>query len=298
MSAIAAAPSLAAALVFTVGTAAAAPARPAHDRPGTRTVAMLGITGGVGMDPKTLTSLEEIVLAALSAGGRFERVIGRTDIASVLGWEEKKQKMGCDESSACIAEVAGALGVDLIAAADLGRFGTVSMLTLKFIDAGTAKVLVRALRKVPTDADLPDVVPALVEEAIARLDAPAGATAAAPAAKSPAPAAAIAAPPEPARTGEAKAPGASGGTRTGFWIATGATVLAAGAGGYFVSTAMDGASRGATATDRAAADAARSDTERGALGASVSFGTAGVAAVAAAVLWWLERDAGPQPARP
>jgi len=242
--------------LLCASSASAAPAR-------AKSIALLGITGGAGSDARTIGSLEEVVLAALAASRRFERVVGRSDIASVLGWEGTRQKLGCEESIACIAEVAGALGVDFIAAADLGRFGTTTVLTFKLVDARSGRALSRVLRKVASDADLPDAVPPVVAEALEVL---------------------------PAAPGRAARP-----WRLPMWAGVGAAVVAAGAGAFFASASAGGASRTAGAPTQAAVDAARADAERGALGASVSFAAAGVAAAGAAVFWWLGRDASPEP---
>jgi len=145
---------IATALLF--GALLAAEAGPGA--PSGPSVALLGLTGGSGMDPRTLGSLEEMVLTALSDSGRFRRVVGRSDIASVLGWEANKQKLGCDESSSCVAEIAGALGVDFVAALDVGRFGEVYILSLKILETRRATVLARGKRKVAKESGLPDAV--------------------------------------------------------------------------------------------------------------------------------------------
>jgi len=74
--------------------------------------------------------------------------------------------------------------------------------------------------------------------------------------------------------------------------------LAAGAGAWFASSAYDGAARMSHAADRPAIEAARSDAESAVLGANLSFGAAGVAAVTGGVLWWLGHRAAAAPDGP
>jgi len=286
---------------------------PAPAAAGRRSVALLGITGGTGLDAKMLASLEEVVLAALSSEGRFARVVGRSDIASVLGWEEKKQKLGCDESSACIAEVAGALGVDVIAATDVARVGAYVLLSFKLIDARSGTALVRVTRKTASESEPVDALEPAVAEAFARAfpvlrlaAAPLAqdervpavalperrASSASPVPKEAVPAAALAstapAPRSSRAEGEQREPGVEGGrSRLATWCLLGAAAVAAGAGGYFVADAWSSTGAMAGAGDDAAYTKARADAKFATAGANVSFATAGVALATGVAVWWL-----------
>lgn len=134
--------------------AAAAPARPS--------IAMLGVSGGAGFDPRILTTIEELLLTDLQNLHRFE-VVGQSDIARLIGFERQKQMMGCSDS-ACMAEMAGALGVDYVMSADIGKLGEVTVVTSKLIDARKGSVVARASRTVSTDSALPAAVESLVRE--------------------------------------------------------------------------------------------------------------------------------------
>src|SRR6185295_5852068 len=51
-------------------------------------------------------------------------VTGKNDIAALLGLERQKQLLGCsDEQASCLAELAGALGVDGLLTGSLGKVG-------------------------------------------------------------------------------------------------------------------------------------------------------------------------------
>jgi TolB-like protein len=135
---------------------AAAGAPPA----GTVRLAVLALRGGEGFSEKALVTLEESLQQALAATRRFA-VVGRSDIASLLGLERQRQFVGCGDA-ACVAEIAGALGVGYLAAGDVGRVGDARVLNLKIIDVKTASVAARARRTVQTDAEL---LPALDDAA-------------------------------------------------------------------------------------------------------------------------------------
>src|SRR4051812_36888184 len=49
------------------------------------------------------------------------KVLTSHDVEAVLGMERQKQLMGCADDSSCLTEIVGALGVDGILLADLGR---------------------------------------------------------------------------------------------------------------------------------------------------------------------------------
>jgi len=142
---------------------------------------MLGITGGAGFDPKVVGTIEEMLLSAFDATGRFA-VTGQSDIARLVGFERQKQLMGCNDS-ACLAEIAGSLGVSYVASADLGKVGTRSVLTVKLIDVRKAEVAARVTRAVIDESALVDVVEEIARSLASAL---AGATAAAAASARPA----------------------------------------------------------------------------------------------------------------
>lgn len=134
---------------------------PARGAEAKLSVAFLGVTAGTGVDARTAATVEELLLAGLDETGGF-RVVGRSDVARLLGFEREKQMVGCSDG-ACAAELAGALGVRFIASADLGRLGSSTVLSAKVIDTQTAQVLVRATQTVADDGALPAAVDAIVK---------------------------------------------------------------------------------------------------------------------------------------
>jgi len=67
-------------------------------------------------------------------------VIGMDEVADMLTHEENKQMLGCDDES-CLAEIAGALGVDELVTGSLGRVGGSSAVNLRRIDMQAARVV-------------------------------------------------------------------------------------------------------------------------------------------------------------
>jgi hypothetical protein len=69
-------------------------------------------------------------------------VVSSRDLATLLGFERQKQLLGCNEES-CLAELAGALGVDALLKGDIGKLGEGYALTLKVLNAHNASVVAR-----------------------------------------------------------------------------------------------------------------------------------------------------------
>jgi TolB-like protein len=86
--------------------------------------------------------LSEVALTEAASFDRFE-IIGRSDIASMIGFEQQKKVLGCVEDSSCLAEIGGALGVDYVLIGSLGRLGTLYRVDLKVVDTKKARVLGR-----------------------------------------------------------------------------------------------------------------------------------------------------------
>lgn len=67
-------------------------------------------------------------------------MVSQADIKAMISVEKQKDLMGCD-SSACFAEIGGALGAERIVAGSLGRVGALYVVTIRLIDAGKGQVL-------------------------------------------------------------------------------------------------------------------------------------------------------------
>lgn len=129
-----------------------------------RSLAFVQLAGGAGYDAQRLETLEETLLTALGSNGYFVRVTGRSDLNTLLGFERAKALVGCSDND-CLVELAGALGVQYVGAADVGRIGEVTVLTLKIIEQGSGEVAARAMRQVRDDTALVDALSGVSRDA-------------------------------------------------------------------------------------------------------------------------------------
>ena len=66
--------------------------------------------------------------------------IGMDEIRDMLSHEANKQVLGCEESESCLAEIAGALGVDDLITGKLSKVGDQHVILIRRIDQRRAKV--------------------------------------------------------------------------------------------------------------------------------------------------------------
>jgi hypothetical protein len=115
---------------------------PAPGRQAARSrIAVLDVTAGQGISPGTAATLTAIVVADVGAAGLDAS--STREVATLLGFEDV----------ACIAEIAGALGVDLIVAGQVALIGSRYHLALQIIDPRKARVAARASRFVERSDD-------------------------------------------------------------------------------------------------------------------------------------------------
>ena len=122
-----------------------------------------------GVSRDTCYLLSSLLLAELD---RFDglKTISKEDIDAMLDVERQKDLLGC-ETSACAAEIGGALGADVVLRADVGVIGTSYALNVTVIDTKASTVAGRASKIVPKDDDnLAPAMPILAAEIVARLN--------------------------------------------------------------------------------------------------------------------------------
>jgi TolB-like protein len=116
---------------------------------------------------QTLAStLTEQILTELSATNRLE-VMGRSDMAAILGLERQKQLLGCsDDSSTCLAEIGGALGAPYLVSGMVAQVGTKIRLDLKLIQTNESKVLARQGQVVGSPEEALTATTAMLKELV------------------------------------------------------------------------------------------------------------------------------------
>lgn len=81
------------------------------------------------------------------------KVTGRSEIAALLGMERQRQLLGCsDESSNCLAELAGALGVDGLLTGTVGKTASGYVVNTKIVDANGKSLALASGRALDDDA--------------------------------------------------------------------------------------------------------------------------------------------------
>lgn len=93
-----------------------------------------GIEGPIGAVVTDSTLAEVRKLRGISA-------IGMDEIRDMLSHEANKQIVGCSDNSECLAEIAGALGVDQLVTGKLSKVDDQSVIVVRRIDQNRATVL-------------------------------------------------------------------------------------------------------------------------------------------------------------
>ncbi|MBL8919394.1 MAG: hypothetical protein JNJ54_11070 [Myxococcaceae bacterium] len=121
-------------------------------------VAAPGIQG-VNVSPELQGFVNEHLAQQLSFEGLL--VTTSAQVGATLGLERQKQLLGCADSS-CLAEIASALGVDVLLTGSLARLGEELQLDAKLVDAKDAATVAVFSKQVDAESLL---LPAMTEAA-------------------------------------------------------------------------------------------------------------------------------------
>ncbi len=106
-----------------------------------------------GIEPALCDAYLEHFVGTLTSNG--VKVTTKNDMAQVLGVERQKQLMGCtSDSSSCLAELAGALGVAQLLSGSVAKTESGYVSTLKVIDSQTGEPKWTATTRVDTEKQL------------------------------------------------------------------------------------------------------------------------------------------------
>jgi len=110
--------------------------------------------------------MNELLLTELQSVG-FE-AIGPDDINAMVGFENMKDQMSCDDAS-CVAEIGNALGVPYLTAGNIANLDGTTVLTLKLIDVKNTTVVARVSKLADGGTKvLPRVIAEAVQEMVLR----------------------------------------------------------------------------------------------------------------------------------
>ena len=113
-------------------------------------LAVMSLESKAGVSPDIAALLSGHLADRMRGSGKFSRVITNQEIDAMLGLEKQKQLMQCDSQS-CMAELAGALGVDFVTSGQVGKLGERRLITVSLINTKLAKTERSASRQVLGD---------------------------------------------------------------------------------------------------------------------------------------------------
>lgn len=125
--------------IFLLATAASA-AEPVS-------VAVMEFTSKGGVTQDQMDALSDMLAKEIEGLGEF-RVIGKSDISSMLSLEEQKQRLSACDDQACLAEIGGALGVRWVVVGNVSLFGDTYLLNMKLIDVEKVRVAGRVSKSI------------------------------------------------------------------------------------------------------------------------------------------------------
>jgi hypothetical protein len=117
-----------------------------------------------------LNTLTSLVTASLSADARLD-VLSSADVRQVVAFEAEKQAMGCSDDASCLAEVAGAMGAQLVCFGQVGLLGSQRVLTLNLFDAEAGQSKKRVVIKAANAEGVGEKLDAAVARLIADVPA-------------------------------------------------------------------------------------------------------------------------------
>lgn len=112
------------------------------------TLLVLDLTAGAEIRPDLLRALSDQLAVQVRQRNPTARVLGMTEVRSMLELATTRQKLGCQQDLSCIAEIGGALGAREVVNGSLARIGSHEVLTLRRVSARSVKVLVDATAEV------------------------------------------------------------------------------------------------------------------------------------------------------
>jgi len=110
-------------------------------------VAVMEFTSKGGVTQDQMDALSDLLANEIEGLGDL-RVIGKSDISSMLSLEEQKQRLSACDDQACLAEIGGALGVRWVVVGNVSLFGDTYLLNMKLIDVEKAQVAGRVSKSI------------------------------------------------------------------------------------------------------------------------------------------------------
>src|SRR5690242_2520281 len=82
-----------------------------------------------GIDVDTVETINGLIPVVLDENDQLD-VLSGADVKQLIALEAQKQSVGCTDDSSCLADVAGALGAELVVFGNAGKLGTLFNLNI------------------------------------------------------------------------------------------------------------------------------------------------------------------------
>lgn len=102
-------------------------------------IAVMEFTSKGGVTQDQMDALSDMLSNQIRSMGNY-KVIGKSDIRSMLTMEEQRQRLSTCTDQSCLAEIGGALGARWVVVGNVSLFGKTYLLNLKLIDVAGASV--------------------------------------------------------------------------------------------------------------------------------------------------------------
>ena len=102
-------------------------------------IAVMEFTSKGGVTQDQMDALSDMLSNQIRSMGNY-KVIGKSDIRSMLTMEEQRQRLSTCSDQSCLAEIGGALGARWVVVGNVSLFGKTYLLNLKLIDVVGANV--------------------------------------------------------------------------------------------------------------------------------------------------------------
>lgn len=111
-----------------------------------------------GVDEAAVRTLNSLVAVAAAEIPIFDVVSG-ADVQQMIALEAERQQLGCDaQGASCLAELAGAIGAQVVLFGDVGKLGELYVINLNLFDSIQLKSIGRATLNARDLGDLPPLL--------------------------------------------------------------------------------------------------------------------------------------------
>lgn len=111
-----------------------------------------------GVDEAAVRTLNSLVAVAAAEIPIFDVVSG-ADVQQMIALEAERQQLGCDaQGASCLAELAGAIGAQVVLFGDVGKLGDLYVINLNLFDSIQLKSIGRATLNARDLGDLPPLL--------------------------------------------------------------------------------------------------------------------------------------------